>query len=214
MIPAICVVGKSNVGKTTLLESLVPELRHRGYRIAVAKHINEEVELDTPGKDSWRLSRAGSDAVVLSTPRKVAVFRPEPEPSVSELQRLIGPDFDLFIIEGYKQEKLPKIEVRRGQMSEPLNMPGDLLAVVSDRPSSGNVPFFTFGNVKGLADLIEKRFLTGKSRAVSLYVNNKSVPLNPFVQNFIAQTVAGMVSAIKGVRGKTKNVTIWLKLTD
>jgi molybdopterin-guanine dinucleotide biosynthesis protein B len=214
MIPVISVVGRSNAGKTTLLEGLIPELRSRGYRIAVGKHINEEAELDTPGKDSWRLARAGADAVVLSTPGKVAVFRPEPEPPVAELQRLIGPDFDLFLIEGYKQEKLPRIEVRRGRASEPLAVPGELLAVVCDQPSTQSAPCFTFGDTGGLADLIEKRFLLGKTQSVGLYVNKKRIPLNPFVQDFIARTVAGMVSALKGVRGKTRNVTIWLKLTD
>jgi len=214
MIPIISVVGRSNVGKTTVLESLIPELRRRGYRIAVAKHINEEVELDTPGKDSWRLARAGSDAVVLSTPGKVAVFRPEPEPSVAELQRLIGPDFDLFLIEGYKQEKLPKIEVRRGQASEPLITHGELLAVISDHASAGSTPSFVFNDTRGLADLIEKRFLASKTISAGLYVNRKRITLNPFVQSIIIQTVAGMVSTLKGVKGKIRDVTIWLKLSD
>lgn len=214
MIPIISVVGRSDVGKTTVLESLIPELRRRGYRIAVAKHINEEVELDTPGKDSWRLARAGSDAVAVSMPGKVAVFRPEPEPSVTELQRLIGPDFDLFLIEGYKQEKLPKIEVRRGHASEPLATPGELLAVISDHPFAGSTPSFTFSDVRSLADLIEKRFLTGKTISAGLYVNRKRIALNPFVQSIIFQTVAGMVSALKGVRGKIREVTIWLKLSN
>ncbi|MCX8126432.1 MAG: molybdopterin-guanine dinucleotide biosynthesis protein B [Dehalococcoidia bacterium] len=212
MIPAICVVGKSNEGKTTLLEGLIPELKRRGYRIAVVKHTDKEVELDTPGKDSWRLSRAGSDAVVLSTPGKVVIFRAEVESSISEIQRFTGLDFDLFIIEGYKQARLPKIEVRRGHRSGSSEILSDLIAIVSDQPLSESVPVFTFGDTKGLVDLIEKRFFAGGGSEVNLYVNRKNISLNPFVRKLIASTVAGMVSVLKVVKDKINEVTIWVKL--
>jgi len=214
MIPSISIVGRSNAGKTTVLESLIPELKRRGYRVAAAKHINEEVELDTPGKDSWRLARAGSDAVILSTPGKVAIFRPEPRPSVTELQRLIGLDYDLLLVEGYKQEKIPKIEVRRGQSPEPLAMTGELLAIVSDEHPPENIPSFDFSDIRGLADLIEKRFLTTKTLTIGLYVNKKRIMLNPFVQKLISQTITGMVATLKGIEGKIKDVVIWLKPND
>lgn len=69
MLPIVCIVGKSNVGKTTLLEGLITELKRRGHRVATVKHDVHGFEIDQPGKDSWRHAQAGSDAVVISSPK-------------------------------------------------------------------------------------------------------------------------------------------------
>src|SRR5512137_535515 len=73
--PAFSVVGRGNVGKTTFLEKLIRELKRRGYRVAVIKHYERDFEIDQPGKDSWRLSQAGSDVAVISAPQKMAMVR-------------------------------------------------------------------------------------------------------------------------------------------
>ncbi|MFQ6112165.1 MAG: molybdopterin-guanine dinucleotide biosynthesis protein B, partial [Nitrospinota bacterium] len=75
MVPIICIVGKSEAGKTTLMESLIAELKGRGYSVATVKHDVHGVDLDQPGKDSWRYAQAGSDAVVLSSPTTLALIK-------------------------------------------------------------------------------------------------------------------------------------------
>jgi len=73
VIPVVSIVGKSNSGKTTLLEKLIPELKRRGYRVATVKHDTHGFEIDRPGKDTWRLAQAGADAVVISSGDKLAL---------------------------------------------------------------------------------------------------------------------------------------------
>ena len=75
MIPVVSIVGKSNSGKTTLLEKLIPELKRRGYRVATVKHDTHGFEVDQPGKDTWRLAQAGADAVVISSSDKLALIK-------------------------------------------------------------------------------------------------------------------------------------------
>jgi len=74
MIPVISFVGNSGVGKTTFLEKLIVILKARGYRLAAIKHDVHEFEVDYPGKDSWRLTQAGADIVVLSSADKLALI--------------------------------------------------------------------------------------------------------------------------------------------
>ncbi|MFQ5576026.1 MAG: molybdopterin-guanine dinucleotide biosynthesis protein B [Anaerolineae bacterium] len=85
--PVICVVGRSKAGKTTLLEKLIPRLKERGYRLATIKHHSHPgIEMDRPGKDTWRHARAGSDHVIIAAPDRVAsIRRVERPPTLDEL---------------------------------------------------------------------------------------------------------------------------------
>lgn len=139
MIPIISVVGKSNTGKTTLLEKLIPELNRRGYRIGVIKHDAHDFEIDHEGKDTWRLTRAGAETVVISAAKKLAMIRtagPEPLPAtLDELASRLFFGMDLIITEGYKRESKPKIEVTRtGKL---LCTDGDHLLAVAVNPCDG-----------------------------------------------------------------------------
>jgi len=161
-IPIICIVGRSGSGKTTLLEKLIPELKRRGYRVATIKHhVHPGFEIDQPGKDSWRHARAGSDHVFLVASDKVAsIRRVDREPTLDEIAVTIQ-DVDIILVEGFKWEAKPKIELLRAARSRELVCPPeDLLAVVSDLtlPLPG-VPRFELDDVPGLADLIETHFL-------------------------------------------------------
>jgi molybdopterin-guanine dinucleotide biosynthesis protein B len=154
-------VGRSDVGKTTLLEKLIPELKRRGYRVATVKHhAHPGFEIDQPGKDTWRHARAGSDHVVIAAPDKVAAIRRvDREPTLDEIVAAIN-DVDIILTEGYKRADKPKIEVVRAARSrEPICAPDELLAIVSDVTVPFDVPRFELDDVKGLADLIEARFL-------------------------------------------------------
>jgi len=214
MRPIISVVGKAKSGKTTLLESLIIELKQRGYRVAVIKHAGDDFELDKLGKDSWRLSQAGSGVVAISSPHKLAVItQVERDFSPRELSRFIVWDYDLILTEGFKQGSIPKIEVhRKEQGQELLCPPRQLLAIVTDEPLDVDVPQFSTGEVQGLADLIESKVLAlpAKGEDIDLFINDAHIPLNLFIRNLLARTLVAMVSCLKGVK-EVKSLHIWLR---
>lgn len=155
MIPVISVIGPSGVGKTTLLEGLLPLLKKRGLLVAVVKHHGGDFDIDQPGKDTWRLARAGATTVALSSPVKFAVIRRvEKELTLEEiLPTLGGPD--LVITEGYKGADYPKIQVFRTGFPLKLLVPVEqLVAAVADFPLQLPVPTFSFSDREGLANLL------------------------------------------------------------
>jgi molybdopterin-guanine dinucleotide biosynthesis protein B len=165
MIPIISIVGKSDSGKTTLIEKLLPELTRRGYRVATVKHDIHGFEVDQEGKDSWRHKQAGAHTVVISSPHKVALIRDvEKDLTLEELREKLIQDVDLILSEGYKKDVQPKIEVfRKEKHKEPLCTQEDhLVAIVSNQPFEIGVPYFHLEDMKGLADFIEKQFLSSK----------------------------------------------------
>ena len=162
MIPIVSIVGKSDIGKTTLIEKLLPELTRRGYRIATIKHDVHGFEVDQEGKDSWRHKKAGAHTVMISSPRKIALIRDvEKDLTLEEIRDKFIQDVDLILSEGYKKDVQPKIEVfRKGKYKDLLCTEEDnLIAVTSDQPFDIGVPSFDLEDVKGLSDFIEKRFL-------------------------------------------------------
>ncbi|HID29614.1 MAG TPA: molybdopterin-guanine dinucleotide biosynthesis protein B [Desulfobacterales bacterium] len=162
MPPIVSIVGKSNAGKTTVLERLVSELRGRGYRIGTIKHSVHAFDIDAEGKDSCRHKQAGAHTVVISSPERVAVVKDvEAEESPDSLASQYFQDVDIILTEGYKKQDKPKIEVFRSQMHEtPLcKEDNHLVALVSNADLDLGVPRFNPDNVKGLADLVVKKFL-------------------------------------------------------
>ena len=202
MIPIISIVGKSDSGKTTLIEKLVPELTRRGYRIATVKHDVHGFEVDREGKDSWRHKQAGAHTVVISSPKKAALIRDvERDLSLGEIRDKLIRDVDLILSEGYKRDVQPKIEIFRRERHEELlcTKEDNLIAIVSDQTFNVGVPCFDLEDMKGLSDFIEKEFLqSGKGKEVSLKVGGKPIPLSPFVTDFMTKTIEGMLSALKG----------------
>lgn len=212
VVPIICVVGKSNTGKTTLLEKLIPELTRRGYRVGTVKHDVHGFEMDKPGKDSWRHAQAGASAVVVSSPEKIAVIqRVEREKSLSQIAEMIGDAVDIILCEGFKRSGQLKVEISRSEVStELLCSEEELVALVSDVRHPLRVPQFGLDDVKGLADLLENAYLRKKHQeAVTLIVDGKRVPIKGFVQDIIDRAVRGMVSTLHGTEGAK---TILLKL--
>jgi len=161
-IPVISIVGKSNTGKTTLIEKLIPELVKRGYRVATIKHHLHDFDIDIEGKDSWRHRRAGSRATIVATPRKVALIEDvEEDFSIEALRDRYVHDVDLILTEGFKGNPHPKIEIFRAVLKrELLCSPEDnLLALASDTPLNVGVPCLDIDDIEGLADLIEDAVL-------------------------------------------------------
>jgi molybdopterin-guanine dinucleotide biosynthesis protein B len=165
MIPLVSIVGKSGSGKTTLIEKLVAELTRRGWRVATIKHNRHGFEVDREGKDSWRHRKAGAVTTVLVSPAQIAVIADAPQDyGLTEIASLFIREADVILAEGYKGNPHPKIEVFRTDLNRPLlSGPGDnLLALAGDRPIPAAVPCFDRDDAAGIADLIERRFLSGK----------------------------------------------------
>ncbi|MGA2368921.1 MAG: molybdopterin-guanine dinucleotide biosynthesis protein B, partial [Dehalococcoidia bacterium] len=161
MLPVVAVVGNSESGKTAVIEKLIVELKARGYRLAAVKHAGETVDLDLPGKDTWRFSQAGSLTTVISSPLKITVFKSvDHEPSLEETLMSIGEGYDLVLVEGFKKSKAPRIEVYRGTDGKAMVCPeADLSAVISDSKLPLKIPQFCPGDIREIADFIEKEII-------------------------------------------------------
>jgi molybdopterin-guanine dinucleotide biosynthesis protein B len=132
------VVGWSGSGKTTLLEYLVTQLCGRGLRVNIVKHSHHDILLEPPHKDSARLRMAGAAEVMIASPFRTAVMRElrgAPEPTLAEQLARLAPA-DLTLVEGYKWEPIPKLEVHRPVLGQAALYPDDLhiVAVASDVP--------------------------------------------------------------------------------
>lgn len=159
--PIVSIVGKSNSGKTTLIERLIPVLGARGYRIGTIKHSHHDIDLDRPGKDSYRHKEAGAEAVMVAGPNRIALVK---DVADAWLDDLVGyfKDLDLIVTEGYKRTTRPKIEVCRAARSGTPLCADDpsLVALVTDLDIEPlPVPVFRLDDIQGLADFIERRFL-------------------------------------------------------
>lgn len=160
MPPIVSIVGRSNSGKTTLIEKLIPELKRRGYRIGTIKHTHHAPDIDRPGKDSSRHSAAGAETVMLASAGRIALFKATASEALDGLIRYFD-DVDLLITEGYKRENKPKIEVVRESMGTELLCRNDprLVAVATDAHIAVDVPVFRLDDPGPIADFIEQKFL-------------------------------------------------------
>lgn len=152
------VTGWKNAGKTTLTERLVAEFVRRGWRVSTIKHAHHDIDIDRQGTDSYRHRAAGAGEVALVGGRRYAIMCEAPEPSISEVLARLAPT-DLVLIEGYKREPHPKIEVRASSEAEPL-APGDpaIVAIAADvQPLKGDLPWFRRDDIAAIADFISAR---------------------------------------------------------
>lgn len=157
----LCVAGRKNSGKTTLIERLVPALRRRGLRVATVKRPPHAFELDTPGKDSYRHFHAGADASMVYGHKVVAVVRRlAGEPPVAELVAAHLADADLVLVEAHKSAALPKLEVfRAGSHPRPLCAEaGGFVAVASDEPLDAGVPCLPLDDPEAVAAFVVDYF--------------------------------------------------------
>ena len=162
--PIISIVGKSNSGKTVLVEKLIKELKKRGYRIGIIKHAHHGFNIDKRGKDSWRHKKAGADTVVAVSPGMLIMVKDHEDESIDAHRKYVM-DMDLVITEGFKKEKKPKIEIlRAARNNKPLFGDDDsLIALVTDTDVTLDVPTFGLEDIESLSNLIEKRYLSSES---------------------------------------------------
>jgi len=155
----IGLAGWSGSGKTTLITKLVPRLTGRGLRVSTLKHAHHGFDLDQPGKDSFMHRAAGATEVIVSSARRFAVLhelRGEPEWDLPALVGKMSP-VDLVLVEGFKRDAFPKIEVHRAANGKPLIHPDDphIVAIAADvaLPQAG-VPVIDLDDIEGIADLV------------------------------------------------------------
>jgi len=152
------IAGYSGAGKTTLIEQLLAQFNARGLRVAVIKQSHHAVEVDTPGKDSWRHRQAGAVETLLTSPQRwmlVGELRGAPEPTLAEHLARLSP-CDLCLVEGFRHAELPKLEVWRAANGQPWLHPHDphIVAVASDQAPPGDRPHLDINDPAAIAAFI------------------------------------------------------------
>jgi molybdopterin-guanine dinucleotide biosynthesis protein B len=151
--------GWSGSGKTTLVTRLIPALVRRSITVSTVKHAHHDFDVDQPGKDSWRHRHSGAVEVMVASDRRWALMhelRGAPKPSLDEIVRLMSP-VDLVLVEGFKHDPHPKLEIHRPSVGKPLLAPEDdaIVAVASDVVLSGlAVPVFALDDIEAIASFI------------------------------------------------------------
>ncbi|ORU93368.1 MAG: molybdopterin-guanine dinucleotide biosynthesis protein MobB [Cycloclasticus sp. symbiont of Bathymodiolus heckerae] len=163
-IPVLGFAANSGTGKTTLLSRLIPILNERGLKVGLIKHSHHDFDIDQPGKDSYRLRKAGASPVVLVSKHRRAVITElsAGEPTLKEqLYCFSDNSVDLIIVEGFKQESFPKIELYRLALNGPLLHSHDesIIAIASDDKLSTPLPLLDLNNPAQIADFITNQFL-------------------------------------------------------
>ena len=156
----IGLAGWSGAGKTTLLRRLIPMLTAQGLQVSTLKHAHHSFDVDQPGKDSWEHRQAGAREVLVASSVRWALMhelRDEAEPSLAALLARMCP-VDLVLVEGFKRDRHPKIEVHRAANAKPLLYPGDrsIVAIASDVvPPDLTIPRYDLDDIEGIADLVQ-----------------------------------------------------------
>jgi molybdopterin-guanine dinucleotide biosynthesis adapter protein len=157
----IGLAGWSGAGKTTLLIKVIPLLVARGLTVSTLKHAHHAFDTDQPGKDSHSHRLAGATEVLVGAASRWALvheLRGEREPRLAELLAKLSP-VDLVIVEGYKREPHPKLEVYRAANGKPLLHPDDpqIVALATDAaPASARIPVVSLDDIEGIADILLK----------------------------------------------------------
>ncbi len=172
-IPLLGFAAFSGTGKTTLLEQLIPELNQANIRVAVVKHTHhEKFDIDKPGKDSYRLRKAGAEQMLVASAKRWALMVEHPshdklaEPDLFELlPHLDLKKTDLILVEGFKHEKISKIELHRPVLKKPLMYPDDanIIAIATDKknfqdeyPDVLQCPLLDINNISEITTFISR----------------------------------------------------------
>ena len=165
------IAGYSGSGKTTLIEKVVPVLVREGLRVSLVKHAHHEFDVDQPGKDSYRHRHAGCGEVLVSSSKRWALMhelRGAAEPLLQDQLKHLSP-CDLVIVEGYKTEPIPKIEVHRRECRSPLIHPDDahVVAIATDEPLATRLPQLDVNDPQAVAAFIIKYLGLHRARLVA-----------------------------------------------
>ncbi|MFT5875826.1 MAG: molybdopterin-guanine dinucleotide biosynthesis protein B [Clostridium sp.] len=159
------VATKSNTGKTTLIEKLIKIFKIRNYKVGVLKHDAHKFDIDKEGKDSFKFSTAGADNVIISSSEKLAMIQKvEREVPINEIL-LLFKDVDIILMEGYKNNNFPKIEVHRKCIDSNLLCKNpkyefsQIIALASDESVEVDIPLLNLNEANSICDFIEGRLM-------------------------------------------------------
>ncbi|MBN2705189.1 MAG: molybdopterin-guanine dinucleotide biosynthesis protein B [Deltaproteobacteria bacterium] len=158
--PRLGFIGYSNSGKTTLICKLIRHLTENGFRVGAVKHHHKAFDIDHQGKDSYRFTAAGAGKTIITGPEQTALIeKTTAQIPLEELAHNYMYDLDLILVEGFKQERLPKIEIQRAELKQPLLSRGEkidenLIAVVSDVKQELDVPCFGLEQTPAISGFI------------------------------------------------------------
>lgn len=161
MIPVVAISAWSGTGKTTLLKKLIPALCARGLRPGLIKHSHHNMDIDTPGKDSYELRKAGAAQTMVASPQRWALMTETPDEASLNLAYLVSrmdhSTLDLVLVEGFKHEAVPKLLLFRsdaGHDLSELTLDEHVIAVASDVAVELEVPVLDLNDVDGIAQFI------------------------------------------------------------
>ena len=177
MVPVISFVGISNSGKTTLIKKVIAYLKQKGYRVGAIKNDAHRFDIDHKGKDSWEMTAAGADTVVVSSQDKLAMIKIlNEEPKINEIVDCLFQDVDIVIIEGCKKSNYPKIEIYR--FNSPITpIENNLIALVNNVPEGESIALpdeyaqiniFHFADYMKISEFVEREIC---SQSGSINVN-------------------------------------------
>ncbi|GAK29733.1 MULTISPECIES: molybdopterin-guanine dinucleotide biosynthesis protein MobB [Serratia] len=158
--PLLAIAAYSGTGKTTLLKQLIPLLKQRKIRVGLIKHTHHDMDVDTPGKDSYELRKAGADQTLVASDRRWALMTETPEQPPLDLQYLASRfdtgKVDIILVEGFKHEPISKIILYREEIGRPLEDMLDefVIAVASDRLITGKARLLDLNDPECIADFI------------------------------------------------------------
>ena len=173
-LPIVGFAAFSGTGKTTLLLKLLPILSARGYRVGVVKHAHHTFDVDHPGKDSYELRKSGAAQMLIASRHRWALMvehHREHEPELDEvLLELDQASLDLIVVEGFKHEAFPKIELHRPSIGRPLLARSDpsIIGIAADAPLDGDpgVPVMDLNQPESIADFVERMILSPGDNAI------------------------------------------------
>ncbi len=161
MIPVLAIAAWSGTGKTTLLKAIIPALCARGIRPGLIKHTHHNMDVDTPGKDSYELRKAGAAQALVASSQRWALMTETPAEEEIDLAYLISrmdhSKLDLVLVEGFKHEAVAKILLFRSDTGHDINeltLDDHVIAVGSDVPLSLQVPVLDINDAEGMVDFI------------------------------------------------------------
>src|SRR5262245_37793042 len=169
----IGLAGWSGSGKTTLITKVIPRLIARGHKVSTLKHAHHGFDLDQPGKDSFMHRAAGATEVAISSSKRFAVLHELREEAEWDLPALLAKlsQVDLVLVEGFKRDPFPKLEVHRAENGKPLLHPDDphIVAIASDRPlPQATVPVVDLNDIEAVVDVLLKRAVPLQAAAAKL----------------------------------------------
>lgn len=199
-VPAVCIVGWANAGKTTLIETLLPKLTEKGLKTGVIKHTHHQLQMDREGKDTARYAAAGAQSVIIAAQEQTFSVEKGEGRLTELLARMQG--VDLVLVEGFEKDAcLPMIEVWRDQ-SQQMRSPAQWRrAVVTEGECPCGLPVFAPCDVEKVADFIlqlMKEHREETKARVRVLMNGQDVSMLPFIENMVENICRGTLKALKG----------------